>query len=137
MAIVRGHNYRMGFRVNGAVIPDPSGFSGKVSALDSEGSRDANGTLHRKMVATKRPLKLEYKSITYATMRSIMSLMTGESFQFTYPDPAGGSITIKAYVGDRDWNVLRAGGEVKEVGKGVDSWENEYFGDLSFSVIEY
>ena len=136
MAIVRGHKYDMGFRVNGSAIPDPSVFTGAASALDSQGSRDANGLLHRKMVAMKHPLKLEYHSISWTMMETIMSKLTGESFRFTFPDPADGYITITAYVGDREWVTQFARGPVDRSGTD-DSWKQQWFGDLSFSVIEY
>ena len=136
MAIVRGHRYDMGFRVNGSAIPDPSVFTGAASALDSQGSRDANGLLHRKMVAMKHPLKLEYHSITWDMMENIMSKMTGESFQFTFPDPADGYITIKAYVGDREWVTQAARSQVDQTRESI-AWKKSWLGDLSFSVIEY
>jgi hypothetical protein len=126
----------MGFKVNGSPIPDPAVYTGAASALDSEGGRDANGTLHRKMVAMKHPLKMEYHSISYEMMETIMSKMTGESFQFSFPDPADGYITIKAYVGDREWTTAMARGKVDQTREDTD-WKGNWFGDLSFSVIEY
>lgn len=132
MAIVRGYNYKMGFAVNGAAIPDPSVFTGKASALDSSGSRDANGLLHRTMVATKHPLKLEYHGISFAMMQEIMSKMTAQSFSFSFPDPMDGLITITAYVGDREWETAMAQKAVAETG-----WKEQWYGDLSFSVIEF
>ena len=139
--ILRGTRNEMGFLVNGVRIPDPSAFGGRASALDSEAGRDATGTLHRAMVTKvpKRPVKLEYHSITFAPMRSIMSLMEGEHFQFTFPDPVYGSVTIKAYVGDREWDVQQARARVN-AGAGNDgeqAWKNDWIGDLKFSVIEY
>ena len=124
---VRTYKYDMGFEVNGSPIPDPSGFSGKDSALDASGERDASGTLHRDMVATKQPLKLEYSALDWGMIRSILSKLTGESFQFTFPDPnaEGSPRTMTAYVGDRDWDVQL----IMETG--------EYVGKLSFSVIEF
>lgn len=136
MRVIRTHSYRMGFRVNGSAIPDPSVFTGAASALDTSGGRDATGTLHRAMVATKHPLKLEYHSITFSTMQSIMSKMRGESFQFTFPDPLDGYITIKAYCGDRNWETQMAGEEVDTQGSSAE-WKKDWIGDLSFSVIEY
>ena len=134
-AIVRRYNYEMGFAVNGEPIPDPSVFTGKGSALDSMGNRDATGTLHRAMVAYKHPVKLEYHNITFAMMQEIMSKMTDESFQFTFPDPMDGLITVKAYVGDRDWDTVEAR---DSVGSGDDvGWKGAWLGNLSFSVIEY
>lgn len=133
-AYVRGYSYKMGFKINGNQIPDPSVFSGKASALDTDGGRDATGTLHRAMVATKHPLSLEYHSITYDVMESIMTLMKGESFNFTFPDPLDGLITIKAYVGDREWETQSAGATPKAKNT---AWKQEWMGDLKFSVIEY
>lgn len=134
--IIREMKYRMGFQVDGSPIPDPSVFTGAASALDAKGGRDATGTLHRAMVATKHPLKLEYHSITYSTMESIMGKMRGESFQFTFPDPLDGSITITAYVGDRDWEMQQARATV--VPETTDnSWKDDYLGNLSFSVLEF
>ena len=134
MAVVRGHNYSMGFLVDGAQIPDPSVFTGAASALDSEGGRDCTGTLHRSMVATKHPLKLEYHAITFSMMENIMSKMRGDSFQFTFPDPLDGMITIKAYVGDREWETKMAHGPIST---NSTAWKENWYGDLKFSVIEY
>ena len=120
-----GYRYDMGFRINGTRIPDPKKFMGKVSDLDTMGKRDANGLLHRCRVATKHPLKLEYENITWSMIQTICGLMTGASFSFTYPDPADGTKTITAYVGDRDWDVVQA----------VNN--KEHIGTLKFSVIEY
>lgn len=130
----REYNYYMGFAVDGSAIPDPSVFTGAASALDSKGGRDCTGTLHRSMVATKHPLKLEYHAITFAMMENIMSKMRGESFQFTFPDPLDGVITIKGYVGDRDWSTKMAHGEPSTSNT---SWKEKWIGDLKFSVIEY
>lgn len=125
MAIYRTYNYEMGFAINGEPIPDPAEFSGKESDLDTEGGRDATGTLHRNRVATKHPLKLGYKNITWEMMQSIMSKMLGDKFQFTYPDPRTGVTTITAYCGDRDWDCVMADAQ------------RGYLGNLNFSVIEY
>lgn len=120
-----GYNYDMGFKVNNTRIPDPTKFSGKVSDLDTMGKRDANGLLHRNMVATKHPLKLEYENIEWSMIQSICALMASDSFSFTYKDPAKGTKTITAYVGDRDWEVISAPPSGKKIG------------NLKFSVIEY
>lgn len=129
--IVRTYNYSMGFKVNGVAIPDPAVFTGKASALDTEGGRDATGTLHRNMVATKRPVKMEYHGISWKMMETIMSKMTGASFNFTFPDPMYGTITIKGYVGDRDWETIMAAGAQE------GNWKERWYGNLNFSVIEY
>lgn len=123
---VRTHNYEMGFMVDNLALPDPSEFSGKASDLDSGAGRDATGLLHRKRVATKHPIKLKYNHITWGTMNQIMGTMRGkESFQFTFPDPLEGTITVKAYCGDRDWDAEMAPSN------------DDYVGNLEFSVIEF
>lgn len=137
MTIVREMKYRMGFQVNGEPIPDPAVFTGKNSALDSQGGRDATGTLHRAMVARKHPIKLEYHAITFEVMRGIMELMQGESFQFTFPDPMEGSITVKAYCGDLDWSTHMATEYVQAGDSDNLGWQSGWLGDLSFSVIEF
>ena len=136
MKFIRDLKYRMGFKVNGEPTPDPSVYTGKASALDAEGGRDATGTLHRAMVATKHPIKLEYHGITFATMEEIMGKLRGESFQFTMPDPLEGTITIKAYCGDRDWTTEMATEEAGTSAYDAD-WKRGWLGNLNFSVIEF
>lgn len=119
-------NYKMGFAVNGTAIPDPSKFSGAESALDTSGERDATGMLHRAMVATKHPLKIEWNLLEWSMIQRILGLVRGESFQFTYPDPANGLTTIKAYAGDRAWEATLYNPDT-----------GAYHGPLSFSVIEF
>lgn len=130
MISIRDYNYNMGFRVDGHAIPDPAEFSGMDSALDSEAGRDANGYLHRTMVALKRPLKIGWKNIEFSMMQRILSYVKGSKFSFTYPSPESmnDTVTIEAYAGDRSWNVTL----VQQVGD-----ISTYIGDLSFSVIEY
>lgn len=123
------YNYTMGFAVNGIPIPDPTAFSGKDSALDSMGNRDATGYLHRNMVATKHPLKIEYSNFGWNMIEEIMHKLTGEKLLFTYPDPRQGQITIEAYVGDREWEAIHCPGD--------DMFRSEWIGNLKFSVIEY
>lgn len=123
---IKPYRYQMGFEVDGTPIPDPSEFSGADSALDASGERDANGYLHRDMVATKHPLKIGWNALDWGMINFILPLVKDESFQFRYPDPSIGTWqTIKAYAGDRAWDVKR----ILEDGT--------YVGSLSFSVIEF
>lgn len=121
-----GYRYDMGFKVNNVAIPDPTKFTGAVSDLDTMGKRDATGMLHRCRVATKHPLKMEYENIDWNMIMTICSRLSGASFQFTYQDPATGTLrTMTAYTGDRSWEVVSAvPGKVP-------------IGTLKFSVIEY
>lgn len=121
------NRYEMGFKVDGVSIPDPAVFSGAESDLDTMGERDANGELHRQMVATKHPLKFEYHNISWGTLMAITGEMFGkEKFSFTYPSPfAGVMVTMDAYVGDRQFEAV---------------WCEPYhahLANLSFSVIQY
>ena len=126
MAAVREYNYEMGFKIDGYPIPDPSEFSGIDSALDASGSRDATGTVHRDMVATKVPVKLKWDALDWDTISDIISRMRNEYMQFTYPDPSTKALrTMTAYCGDREWDV-----------KLITVPARQYVGSLSFSIIE-
>ena len=65
MSALREYRYAMGFKVDGQPIPDPAAFSGSDSSLDTSAERDANGMLHRAMVATKHPIKIEWRHIEW------------------------------------------------------------------------
>lgn len=119
-------SYSMGFCVDGVPIPNPMAYTGAESDLDTMGERDATGYLHRNMVATKHPLKLEYHNIPWELIMDLGKLLQKTKFVFTYPSPFTGNIqTMDAYVGDREFET-------------VWSPENSvWIGNLSFSVIEY
>ena len=119
--------FTMGFKIGSTDIPDPAVFTGSESDLDALGERDATGYLHRDMVATKHPLKLEYHAIPWQTVKDICTLMYGlDKFTFTYPDPFHlTTSTIDAYVGDREFEAI---------------WSPQtgnWIGNLKFSIIEY
>ena len=119
--------FTMGFAIDGMLIPDPSVFTGAESDLDALGERDATGYLHREMITNKHPLKIEYHNIPWTLVMELCSLMNGkESFSFTYPDPfRGGSTTMTAYAGDREFEAVWA------------PEEKYWLGNLKFSVIEF
>lgn len=118
--------YKLGFAVNEVPIPDPSVFTGAESDLDTMGERDATGYLHRNMVATKHPLKLEYHNIPWDAIMYISSKLASSKFKFRFPSPfTGYNQTIDAYVGDREFEaVWMPDGKI-------------WLGNLKFSVIEY
>lgn len=120
-------HYEMEFAIDGTPIPDPAVFTGAESDLDTMGERDATGYLHRNMVATKHPLKIEYHNIPWRLVIDICTLMRGkDKFQFTFPDPfRNEKSTMTAYVGDREFECVWA--------ERYHSW----LGNLKFSVIEY
>lgn len=119
--------FNMGFRVGDTAIPDPASFSGKESDLDTMGERDATGFLHRKRVATKHPLNLEYKNLPWGVIHEICTLLMDDQFEFTYPSPfsTSGTVTITAYAGDRDFNAVWSPAN------------DEWIGDIKVSIIEY
>lgn len=133
--------YDMGFAIDGIAIPDPTVFTGAESDLDTEGERDVEGYLHRNMVATKYPLKLEYHNIPFERIMEITSnfktpddgstVPTEEwekkdKFKFTFPSPFIGRLqTIDAYCGDLEFEVVWA--PVNAI----------HIGNLKFSIIQY
>lgn len=123
----RTYRYEMGFAINGKPIPDPSSFTGAVSDLDTLGERDSTGTLRRNKVATKYHTKLEWQNIEWGMLQYIGNLMNdGDRFQFRYVDPVGGTQTITAYCGDREWDGVYC----------VDPNDRKWIGTLRVSVIE-
>lgn len=123
--MIRGYSYSMGFAVNGVPIPDPSAFSGAVSDLDASGERDAVGGLHRDRVATKIPIKLKFNNWDWAMIQDLLTRVSAEDFEFTFPNPTTGQLsTDKRYAGDRDFEL-------------VMNTHHGYIGNLSFSAIPY
>jgi hypothetical protein len=126
---MRDYRYDLGFAVNGVPIPDPAGFSGETSDLDTSAERDATGLLHRNWVAQKVPLELSYTNIDWRMCETILKALNHASFQFTYPDPNVGRLrTGTYYVGNRKWKSVWM-----PAGEGPAGW----YVDLTFSVIEY
>lgn len=133
--------YEMGFAIDGNAIPDPMVFTGAESDLDTEGERDVTGYLHRNMVATKYPLKLEYHNIPWdlimeitanfrkaeqGTTQHIEEREKKDKFTFTFPSPfIGRRQTIEAYCGDLEFECVWA------------PTNAIYLGNLKFSVIQY
>ena len=119
-------SYTMGFSVDGTAIPDPNEFSCNEADLDTMGERDATGSLHRNMVATKWNMKIGWTGIPWDTIMDIGKLVKGPKFSFSFPCPFTGEVeTIDAYAGDRSM---------------TDKWSplnGIWLGDISFSVIQY
>lgn len=126
---MRLYKYNLGFAINGTPIPDPSGFSGETSDLDTSAERDATGLLHRNWVAQKVPTEMTYTNIDWDMCQSILAALNHPSFQFTFPDPNVGTLrTGTYYAGNRKWDsVWMPSGELPA------GW----YVNLTFSVIEY
>lgn len=129
-------DYKLGFAVNGTPIPDPTSWTGQVSDLDIFGERDQTGLLHRKRVATKEPMKLNYTNITWDEAHTIISLTSAESFRFTFMSLETNTLqTITAYRGaDVQYTVNQCfnGDFDNDEGAGTNCLVT-----IDFSIIEY
>jgi len=123
------YRYRMGIRINNTPIPDPSEWGYQVGDLDTSGSRDATGMLHRARVATKINYEFSWKALEWEKLQQMLSLMSADKFTLVAPDPRTftGTYTGQYYVGDR-------------TGKAIYFWpdrdETALF-DLKLKLIEY
>lgn len=100
---MRQYNYFMGIKVGSTNIPDVSEWSYQVGDLDTSGSRDAKGLLHRARVATKINYEFSWNSLEWEMLQTILSATTPAKFRLTAPDPRTfkGKYTGNYYVGDR------------------------------------
>ena len=85
------------------VLPDPSEWNYQVGDLDTSGSRDANGTLHRAYVCTKINYEFKWNGLEWEKLQELLSAIAHPEFQMTAPDPRtfGGTYTGRYYTGDR------------------------------------
>lgn len=104
---MRRYNYDMGITINGTPIPDVSEMSYQVGDLDTSGSRDATGLLHRARVATKINYEFSWNALEWEMLATILSLVNADKFTLTAPDPRTftGTYTGQYYVGDRTGKV--------------------------------
>ena len=104
----RQYSYKMGFRINGTNIPDPSKMTYQVGDLDTSGSRDATGLLHRAYVATKINYELSWNSLDWDMLQAILAAVNTPKFLFTAIDPRtfNTMYTGDYYVGDRTGDAL-------------------------------
>ena len=100
---MRQYKYDMGFKVNSTNIPDPSKFTYQVGDLDTSGSRDATGLLHRAYVATKINYELSWNSLDWEMLQTILAAVNHPKFTFKGIDPRTFNTTYTGqyYVGDR------------------------------------
>lgn len=101
--IMQNYNYQMGIKVNNVDIPDPSEWNYQVGDLDTSGSRDATGLLHRAYVATKINYEFSWNGLEWRMLQVILNAVNHPKFTLTAPDPriVGGIYTGDYYVGDR------------------------------------
>ena len=85
------------------ILPDPSEWNYQVGDLDTSGSRDATGTLHRAYVATKINYEFKWKALEWEKLEELLSAIGHPEFQMIAPDPRyfNKTYTGKYYTGDR------------------------------------
>lgn len=84
-------------------LPDPSSWTYQVGDLDTSGSRDATGRLHRAYVATKINYEFSWNALEWEKLQEILTAVGHTIFQLTAPDPRTfrDTYTGDYYVGDR------------------------------------
>lgn len=104
---MRHYNYNMGIKVNGVSLPDPTDMDYQVGDLDTSGSRDATGLLHRAYVATKINYEFTWGAIEWEMLEVILDAVNTPEFTLTAPDPRTFKTmyTGQYYVGDRTGNA--------------------------------
>lgn len=104
----RTYKYTLGIRVNNTNLPDPSKMTFQVGDLDTSGSRDATGLLHRARVATKINYEMTWSALEYEMLVHVLGAITGDKFTLTAPDPRTLTTTYTGqyYVGDRKMDVI-------------------------------
>ena len=97
------YNHALNIQANGVPLPDPKSWNYQVGDLDTSGSRDATGLLHRAYVATKINYEFEWDMLEYEMLCVILNAVQSSKFTLTAPDPRnmGTDYTGTYYVGDR------------------------------------
>lgn len=115
------YKYELGLKVDGTAIPDPSDWNYQVGDLDTSGSRDATGLLHRAYVATKINYEFKWNALEWEMLAKIINLVQSPKFTLVAPDPRKFNADLSKcmytgdyYVGDRTgkgWYFLPARNE--------------------------
>lgn len=84
-------------------LPDPNNWTYQVGDLDTSGSRDATGLLHRAYVATKINYEFSWNALEWEKLSAILAAVNHPKFTLTAPDPRtfNSAYTGSYYVGDR------------------------------------
>lgn len=102
------YRYEMGIKVGETNIPDPSSWNYQVGDLDTSGSRDGTGYLHRAYVATKINYEFSWNAIEWEMLQTILAAVNTPKFTLTAPDPRTFQDTYTGdyYVGDRTGSAI-------------------------------
>jgi hypothetical protein len=103
----------MNITIGSTAIPDPSEWNYQVGDLDTSGSRDATGLLHRAYVATKINYEFSWNALEWEMLELVLNAINTPKFTMTAPDPRDFNATYTGdyYVGDRTgkgWYFLPA-----------------------------
>lgn len=111
------YNHAMGIMVGTTPIPDPAEWTYQVGDLDTSGSRDATGLLHRAYVATKINYEFSWNALEWEELQVILDAVNTPKFTMIAPDPRtfNTMYTGDYYVGDRTGKAhyYRPGSEEK------------------------
>jgi len=101
------YNEKMGIQVvygsDTITLPDPASWNYQVGDLDTSGSRDATGRLHRAYVATKINYEFSWNALEWEKLEQILAAVNHPMFTLIAPDPRNFNSTYTGdyYVGDR------------------------------------
>lgn len=88
-----------------AAIPAPTDMSwsdSDVSSSDAGRTNDANATMHKNRITTKKKLQLTWKNIDGARVAAVLQAFAPEYLWVQYHDPAKNAFVVKEfYAGDR------------------------------------
>ena len=98
----------MEIQIDGTTLPDPKSWRYQVGDLDTSGSRDATGLLHRAYVATKINYEFEWAALEWEQLQIILAAVNRPRFRLTAPDPRTFNTSYSGdyYVGDRTGDAL-------------------------------
>ena len=84
-------------------LPDPSEWNYQVGDLDTSGSRDATGELHRAYVATKINYEFKWNGLEWEKLEELLAAIAHPEFRMVAPDPRyfNQTYTGRYYTGDR------------------------------------
>ena len=84
-------------------LPDPAEWNYQVGDLDTSGSRDATGELHRAYVATKINYEFKWNGLEWEKLEELLAAIAHPEFRMTAPDPRYFNQTYSGryYTGDR------------------------------------
>lgn len=93
-------------KINSVTIPTPSDYS--VSLEDIvKAERNANGSLIKEIIATKRKIEIAYKFLSQSDWSSLLSKIQGNFFTVEYPDPLTGALrTGTFYAGSKSAGAI-------------------------------